>query len=154
MNQELISKWLGLAAENGLPNHYALLGLPPGEKSIERIEQQVHERMERVRHYQLSHPEEATEAMNRLAQALVCLTNPESKRAYDAGLASPAPGAAVGAGLPTPPPAKPASGAGQALGAGLPTPSSSKPPLPPRPPAPQPKNTGAVERRDEAFART
>ena len=39
---------------------------------------------DRVRRYQLTHPELATEAMNRLAQALCCLTDPVTKRAYDA----------------------------------------------------------------------
>src|SRR5262249_54720417 len=32
------------------------------------------------------HPEPATEAMNRLAQALCCLSDPKAKQAYDAGL--------------------------------------------------------------------
>lgn len=86
MNQQLINDWLGLSGENGSPNYYALLGLPSGESDLKRIEQQVHERLEKVRCYQLSHPDEATEAMNRLAQALVCLSNPETKKAYDAGL--------------------------------------------------------------------
>ena len=42
--------------------------------------------MEKVRRYQLNHPELATEVMNRLAQALVCLTDPAAKQAYDAAL--------------------------------------------------------------------
>jgi hypothetical protein len=48
--------------------------------------------MARVRRYQLANPEPATEAMNRLAQALCCLSDPATKRAYDAslGLVSPA----------------------------------------------------------------
>src|SRR5205823_4124482 len=56
------------------------------ETDIGRIEQQVHERMERVRRYQLLNPEPATEAMNRLAQALICLTDPQARQAYDAKL--------------------------------------------------------------------
>src|SRR5437016_4394986 len=83
MTHELICTWLDLPTGNWPPDHYTLLGLPPGEADLARIEQQVHARMERVRRYQLTHPEAATEAMNRLAQALVCLTDPAAKRAYD-----------------------------------------------------------------------
>ncbi len=86
MSHELICEWLGLAAETWPPDHYRLLGLAPGESDAERIEQRVHERLEAVRHYQMAHPEQATEAMNRLAQAYVCLTDASSKRAYDAVL--------------------------------------------------------------------
>ncbi len=86
MSHEIISSWLQLPPGNWPPDHYTLLGLKPGEADVPRIEQQAHERMERVRHYQLIHPEQATEAMNRLAQALVCLTDPNAKQAYDAML--------------------------------------------------------------------
>lgn len=65
-----------------------MLGLQPDELDVTRIEQQVHERMERVRRYQLTHPEIATDAMNRLAQALICLTDPAARKAYDATLAA------------------------------------------------------------------
>jgi hypothetical protein len=84
MDRELICSWLQLPAGNWPPDHYTLLGLKPGESDPARIEQQVHERMEKIRHYQLTHPELATDAMNRLAQALVCLTDPRAKQVYDA----------------------------------------------------------------------
>jgi hypothetical protein len=84
MDRELICSWLQLSNGNWPPDHYTLLGLNAGESDPARIEQQVHERMEKVRHYQLTHPELATEAMNRLAQALVCLTDPRAKQVYDA----------------------------------------------------------------------
>src|SRR5437879_4025111 len=86
MSHELICNWLGLPATSWPPDHYTLLALPPGEQDIARIEQAVHERMDRVRRYQLAHQEPATEAMNRLAQALCCLTDPAAKRAYDTAL--------------------------------------------------------------------
>lgn len=78
-----ICSWLGIPPDQWPPDHYALLGLEAGEADAERIEQNVHQRLERVRHYQLTHAETATEAMNRLAQAFVCLTDAEAKRAYD-----------------------------------------------------------------------
>src|SRR5260370_13736522 len=86
MDQQLVSAWLQLPHVDWPPDHYSLLGLKQGEADIARIEQQVYERMEKVRRYQLTHPELATEVMNRLAQALVCLTDPAAKQAYDAAL--------------------------------------------------------------------
>ena len=83
MNRELICTWLEIPDAPWPPDHYCLLGLEPGETSIERIEEQVHRRLESVRRYQLTHAEVVTEAMNRLAQAFVCLTDPAAKRAYD-----------------------------------------------------------------------
>jgi hypothetical protein len=86
MDHRLICTWLGLPSAAWPPDHYTLLGLPPGEADVARIEQQAHERLARIRCYQLSHPEQATEAMNRLAQAMVCLTDPASKKQYDVSL--------------------------------------------------------------------
>jgi hypothetical protein len=86
MTHACICDWLGLPDEVWPPDHYRLLGLPPGEGDAARIEQQVHDRLEVVRRYQLLHPEHVTEAMNRLAQAFVCLTDPVAKQAYDAKL--------------------------------------------------------------------
>jgi hypothetical protein len=83
MSHELICSWLGLAAESWPPDHYRLLGLEPGESDVGLIEQRVHQRLDEVRRYQMMHPEQATEAMNRLAQAFVCLTEPSAKQAYD-----------------------------------------------------------------------
>jgi hypothetical protein len=86
MKPELICEWLGLPDGSWPCDHYRLLGLTPGEADAHLIEQRVQQRLESVRRYQMKHPEQATEAMNRLAQAYVCLTEPASKRAYDAGL--------------------------------------------------------------------
>ena len=86
MDHDLICSWLGLPPGTWPPDHYRLLGLAPGEDNAELIEQHVHERLDTVRCYQITHPEPATEAMNRLAQAFVCLTEPSSKRTYDAQL--------------------------------------------------------------------
>jgi hypothetical protein len=82
----LICERLGLAIENWPPDHYALLGLERGQGDPGTIEDRVHERMRRVRPLQIAYPEEATEAMNRLAQALSCLTDPASRSRYDESL--------------------------------------------------------------------
>src|SRR5437016_1824342 len=79
MHHELIGSWLQLPQGSWPPDHYTLLGLSPGETDVARIEHQVNERMELVRRYQLIHPEPASEAMNRLAKALICLTDPVAK---------------------------------------------------------------------------
>ena len=93
MDRSVICSWLGLPPETWPPDHYRLLGLEPGEDNAELIEQRVHERLDTVRCYQMTHPEQATEAMNRLAQAFVCLTEPSSKKSYDVqlGIAAPTP---------------------------------------------------------------
>src|SRR3954452_23532289 len=84
MSHELICNWLGLPPQQQWPpDHYRLLGLELGEANTERIEERVHQRLDTVRRYQMMHPEEATEAMNRLAQAFVCLTDPSAKKEYD-----------------------------------------------------------------------
>ena len=86
MNHQQICTWLGIPDATWPPDHYRLLGLEAGEPNIQRIEEQVHSRLEGVRRYQLTNPELVTEAMNRLAQAFVCLTDPAAKQAYDVEL--------------------------------------------------------------------
>jgi hypothetical protein len=86
MSHDLIRSWLGLPAEPWPPTHYQLLGLDPGENDIALIERRAQQRLDAVRCYQLAHPEQATEALNRLAQAYVCLTEPAAKRRYDESL--------------------------------------------------------------------
>jgi hypothetical protein len=146
MSHDLICTWLGLPPGEWPPDHYRLLGLEPGEDNAERIEQHVHQRLDTVRRYQMTHPEAATEAMNRLAQAFVCLTEAASKRAYDAellGTAARPNAAAAGAADPlawlyTPGLLTPAPGPASAV---LP------PPLPPPLPQPaaEPAQTPAAE---------
>src|SRR5262245_30579795 len=79
----VIGAWLGLPHGPWPPDHYTLLGLPRGETDTGRIERLAQQRMETVRRYQLANPEMATEALNRLAQAFVCLTDTKAKAAYD-----------------------------------------------------------------------
>ncbi len=80
MNAELLRGWLGLTEANWPPDDRALLGVGPGERDLARIEQKVQERLATLRCHQLSHPEEATEGMNRLAQAFVHLMDGCSPR--------------------------------------------------------------------------
>ena len=80
MSTALICSALGLRPDQWPPDHYALLGLRPGDADAPTVEERVLDRMERLRRYQLAHPDAVTDAMNRLAQALVCLTDPAAKR--------------------------------------------------------------------------
>jgi hypothetical protein len=95
MNEQ-ICQVLGLDAHFWPPDHYTLLGLKRGESDQKIIEQRVHERMGQLRPYQLTYPDQATEAMNRLAQAYGCLTDSAARKAYDESLLSPPPPASPG----------------------------------------------------------
>lgn len=129
MSHELICQWLDLPAGSWPPDHYRLLGLERGESDPELIEQRVHQRLDAVRHYQMMHPEQATEAMNRLAQAYVCLTDPASKKSYDAGLMGAAADGAAPVAVAEAPPGKPDPLAWLFGPAALPPSSATPPPL-------------------------
>lgn len=86
-----LCSWLGLPAGSWPPDHYLLLGLARGAGDISDIEARVLDRMELLRPHQLLHPELVTEGMNRLAQALVCLTDPVARAPYDRSLGIVAP---------------------------------------------------------------
>jgi hypothetical protein len=86
VNHELLRSWLGLPPGAWPPDHYTLLGLPAGYGDIADFEPRVLSQMERLRIHQLLHPELVTEGMNRLAQALITLTDPAAKAAYDSEL--------------------------------------------------------------------
>jgi hypothetical protein len=131
MSHALICSWLNLPPTSWPPDHYTLLGLRAGETDLARIERNVQLRMEKVRVYQLAHPELATEVMNRIAQAFDCLRNPEARKAYDAALlktAGPASMANASAtpAAPSPPEGKP-SASGWLPAATLSEPSTPKP---------------------------
>jgi hypothetical protein len=84
MSRELICSVLGVPVTSWPPDHYTLIGLSPDHADVSHVESRVQELSARLRPYQLAHPEEVTEALNRLAQALVCLSDPIARMAYDA----------------------------------------------------------------------
>ena len=76
MNFKLLTTWLGLPAGTAWPpDDRTLLGLPPGPADPFAVEKRAMELMDRLRPYQLAHPDLVTDGMNRLAQALVALTS-------------------------------------------------------------------------------
>jgi hypothetical protein len=81
MNQDILCNWLDLPKTAWPPDPWTLLGLPRGEQNLSAIEDRVQDRMTKLRHYQLSYPEEATEGMNRLAEAFITLTQACNKAA-------------------------------------------------------------------------
>ncbi len=74
MNTELILTWLTLPPGPWPPDDRTLLGLPPGPPVVLDVEQRALAQMEKLRPHQLVHPDLVTEGMNRLAQALIGLT--------------------------------------------------------------------------------
>lgn len=95
MNAELLRGWLGLDDGAWPPDPHRLLGVAPGERDLARIEHQVQERLAKLRCHQISHPDEATEGMNRLAQAFVALMDGCAKAAPPAPV-TPASESAIG----------------------------------------------------------
>src|SRR5262245_60655647 len=136
MSHELIFTWLGLEPGDWPPDHYRLLGLEPSESDSARIEQRVHDRLEAVRRYQLLHPELVTEAMNRLAQAYVCLTDPDARRAYDNARSGRPAGNGSKATAARPTRRKPTTGRLPPLPAPLTSPAPAPAPQPPPPEVP------------------
>ncbi|MBI2807150.1 MAG: hypothetical protein HYX68_19385 [Planctomycetes bacterium] len=81
MKKELLCAWLGVPVNAWPPDPWTLLGLTRGEKNPDAIEQRVQECMAKLRGYQLSYPDEATEGMNRLAEAFITLAEGNCKPA-------------------------------------------------------------------------
>jgi hypothetical protein len=79
MNADLLRGWLDLTDAAWPPDAHTLLGIKPGEGDLACIETQVQKRLAKLRCYQISHPDEATEGMNRLAQAFVHLMEASPK---------------------------------------------------------------------------
>lgn len=75
MDFALLRSWLDLpAGAEWPPDAHVLLGLPPGPVDPGDAEVRALDRMDRLRPYQLLHPELVTEGMTRLAQALITFT--------------------------------------------------------------------------------
>lgn len=79
MDVSLLRSWLELpAGADWPPDPHDLLGFPPGPVDPGEAEVRALDRMDRLRPYQLLHPELVTEGMTRLAQALIAFTEAPS----------------------------------------------------------------------------
>lgn len=81
MNTDLLTSWLGLPPGTWPPDDRTLLGLGSGPIDSARVEERALTQMDRLRPYQLLHPELVTEGMNQLARAMIALTtsNPSAR---------------------------------------------------------------------------
>jgi hypothetical protein len=80
-------KWLGIPLWEQPADHYRLLGITPFENDPDVIEAAADRQMAHIRNYQSGqHSELSQKILNELANARVCLLNPEKKSAYDAQL--------------------------------------------------------------------
>jgi len=138
-------QWLGIAKHEQPANYYRLLGVGTLMEDREAIGNAADRQMNFVRTFQLGQHREASQKILReLAEAKLCLLNPETKAAYDAELRqqqTAAPATAV-----APPPAPPTQ-----------TPPVTPPPAAPVTPKPlsdiplvEPKTQPAPARLDAA----
>jgi WD40 repeat protein len=80
-------KWLGIPSEQRPPTLYQLLGIAPGERDGEVIEEAAIRQSAHVRIYQAgAHAEEARKLLGEIAQARATLVNPAKRQEYDARL--------------------------------------------------------------------
>ena len=89
---DFYTRLLGIAPGKRPPNYYELLGLALFTSNFRWIESAVHRRMEELDPFAL-HPDAAVrrgmqELVTEVAQARVCLVDPETKRKYDRELAA------------------------------------------------------------------
>jgi hypothetical protein len=86
-------KWLGIPKAKHPATYYQLLGIQPGERDAEVIEEAAIRQSTHLRNYQLgAHAALCTQLLNEIAQAKAVLLNPEKRSAYDSQLANAAAG--------------------------------------------------------------
>ncbi|GEM_PF-6453234 len=79
--------WLGIPPEEQPPNHYRLLGIKPFETSISAIRNAADQRMAFLKSLQTGeHVQFSQDLLNQVAQAKLCLLDPDKRLAYDARL--------------------------------------------------------------------
>ena len=77
-------KWFGIPQEKRPVNHYLLLGLKPYESNLKVIRAAGEKRVEFLQDVSGGrHVESAQKCLNDVAKAVLCLTNPTKKLAYD-----------------------------------------------------------------------
>lgn len=80
-------KWLGIPEDQRPPTHYQLLGISPDERDLDVIEAAVLRQSSFVRNFQTGpHAEAATQLLNEISAARLCLVNPQKRAKYDADL--------------------------------------------------------------------
>jgi len=101
-------QWLGIPSDQQPASHYRLLGLEQFESDAKVIESQSLNQIAEIRNHQIGeHSEQASQLLNELSRARICLLDPDRKAAYDSELA------ATQLPLSPPPPAVPLPDEGQ-----------------------------------------
>jgi len=84
---DVYKEWLGIPEGPRPPDHYTLLRLVQFEDDEEKIRRNYTKLNEHVRKYATGqYSAESQALLNELAKAMLCLTDPQRKREYDAGL--------------------------------------------------------------------
>jgi len=84
---DVYREWLGIAETARPLNYYQLLRLKPFEDGVPRIRDHYRKLNARVRQYATGDYAEASQRLlNELAKAMLCLTDAQRKREYDASL--------------------------------------------------------------------
>jgi hypothetical protein len=79
--------WLGIPETNRPLNHYQLLRLKPFEDNVATIRDRYRKMNAHVRKFATGeYAEESQDLLNELAKAMLCLTDAQRKREYDASL--------------------------------------------------------------------
>jgi hypothetical protein len=77
-------KWLGIPDQTQHPHHYQLLGLVLFEDDPDVIENAANRQMTHVRSFQTGqYASYSQDLLNEIAQAKICLLQPDSKASYD-----------------------------------------------------------------------
>jgi hypothetical protein len=84
---DVYKEWLGIPEGPRPPDYYALLRLVQFEDDVDKIRKNYKKLNSHVRKYATGqYSNESQELLNELARAMLCLTDPERKREYDASL--------------------------------------------------------------------
>ena len=78
-----MEEWSGVPPGERPPNYYAILGLALYELDMEAIRNAAADRMKTFAQKRFKHAELGTQILNRACPCGVCLTDQESKAAYD-----------------------------------------------------------------------
>lgn len=84
---DVYKEWLGIPPGERPPDHYTLLRLVMFEDDAEKVRNNYRKLNRHVRKFATGqHLKASQDLLNELAKAMLCVTDPESKREYDASL--------------------------------------------------------------------
>ncbi|MCR9202169.1 MAG: general secretion pathway protein GspE [Planctomycetaceae bacterium] len=82
---DVYKEWLGIPEGDRPPDHYTLLRLVQFEDDVDKIQNNYRKLNAHVRKYATGqYLKQSQDLLNELAKAMLCLTDPDAKREYDA----------------------------------------------------------------------